>query len=110
MTINSESSRTRGLPFHQILSDYGGAGFDKALLRPIERASDALEFERAVKVQACPAGDLHAIAIDSGPHASPAGTELLRTKRVLTQPPRPIWSQCAMYRPGRGVLIDADRR
>jgi hypothetical protein len=24
--------------------------------------ADALEFERAVKVQACPAGDLHAIA------------------------------------------------
>ena len=70
----------------------------------------ALEFERAVKVQACPAGDLHAIASDCALHVSTAGTELLRTQRVLTQPPRPIWSQRAVYRAGGGVLIDADRR
>ena len=36
---------------------------------------DALEFERAVKVQACPAGDLHAIATDCALHVSTADTE-----------------------------------
>ena len=72
--------------------------------------ADALEFERALKVQACPAGDLHAIATNCALHESTADTELLRTQRVLSQPPRPIWSQCAVYRAGCGVLIDADRR
>jgi hypothetical protein len=72
--------------------------------------ADASDFERAVKVQACPAGDLHAIATDCALHVSTTGTELLRKQRVLTQPFRPIWSQCAVYRAGCGVLIDADRR
>src|SRR6202795_609079 len=72
--------------------------------------ANALEFERAVKVQACLADDLHAIACDCALHGSTAGAELLRTKCALTQPPRPIWSQGAVYRAGCGVLIDADRR
>jgi len=45
-----------------------------------------LEFERAVNVQACPAGDLHAIASDCALHVSTPDTELLRTQGVLTQP------------------------
>src|SRR5580704_7778398 len=75
--------------------------------------ADALEFERAVKVQTCPAGDLHAVAIDCALYVSTTGAELLRTKRVFTfiliQAPRPIWSQRAVYRAGCRVLIDAGR-
>ena len=68
-----------------------------------------LDFERAVKVQACSAGDLHAVATDCALRDSTAGTELLRTKGVFTQPLRPIRSQYAVYRAGGWVLIDADR-
>src|SRR5882762_4295265 len=84
------------------------AGKSSATTDFIER--DALEFERAVKVQACSADDLHMIAIDCRLHVSTTGTELLRAQRVLTQPPRPIWSQCAVYRACCRVLIDALRR
>jgi hypothetical protein len=45
----------------------------------------ALDFERAMKIQACATGDLCAIAFDCAPHGSPAGAELLRTQRVVTQ-------------------------
>src|SRR5260370_27542320 len=83
---------------------------DSSACQVLALEADALEFERALKVQSCPAGDLHAIATDCALHVSTADTELLRTQRVLTQPPRPIWSQCAVYRAGCGVLIDADRR
>ncbi len=54
-----------------------GAAFEDA---------DALEFERAVKVQACPAGDLHAIATNCALHVSTARAELSRTQGVLSQP------------------------
>src|SRR5258708_13243859 len=78
---------------------------------PTKTASqESLEFERAVKIQTCLAGDLYTIASDCALHVSTAGTELLRTQRVLTQPVRPIWSQCAVYGAGCGVLIDADQR
>jgi hypothetical protein len=77
---------------------------------PSRSGGRRLEFERALEVEACRAGDLHAIPTDCALHVSTAGTELFRTQRVLTQPPRPIWSQCAVYRAGCGVLIDADRR
>src|ERR1035438_9117507 len=66
-----------------------------------------LEFEGAVKVQAGFAGDLHAIAADGALQRSTAGTELLRAECVLTQTPRPIGSQGAVYRAGGGVFIDA---
>jgi hypothetical protein len=70
----------------------------------------ASDFERALKVQARRAGDLHAIAADCGLHRSTARTELLRAQRILTQPSRPIGSERAVYRAGRGVLINPDRR
>src|ERR1700734_535357 len=41
------------------------------------RCGPDLEFERAVKVQARPAGDLHAIASDCAQHGSTSATELL---------------------------------
>ena len=69
----------------------------------------ALEFKHAVNVQACVAGDLHAIASYLALHVPTSGAELSRTEHVLTQPSRPIWSQYAMYRAGCGVLIDACR-
>jgi hypothetical protein len=80
---------------------------DRSACQVLGLEADALEFERAVKVQACPVGDPHAITTDCALHVSTTGTELLRMQRVLTQPPRPIWSQCAVYRAGCGVLIDA---
>ena len=82
---------------------------DRSACQVLALEAALLKFERAVKVQACPAGDLHAIATDCGLHVSTAGAELSGTQRVLTQPPRPIGSQCAMDRAGGGVLIDADR-
>src|ERR1700740_865770 len=82
---------------------------DRSACQVLALEANALEFERAVKVQACPAGDLHAIASECALHVSTAGTELMRTQLVLTQPPGPIWSQCAVYRASCGVLIDADR-
>src|SRR5579862_2544970 len=70
----------------------------------------ALEFERALKVQPRPANNLDAISTDRALHTATAGAELLCAKRVLAQPPRPIGSQCAMYRTGCRILIDSDRR
>src|SRR6266436_460473 len=83
---------------------------DRSASQVLAPEADALEFQRALKVQACPSGDLHAIATDFALHGSTAGAELLRTKRVLTQPPRRRGRQYAVYRAGSGVLIDAGRR
>src|SRR5579863_6655123 len=87
---------------------------DRSACQLLALEADALEFERAVKVQACLARDLHPIARDCALHVSTAGTELSRAKPLLifipAQAPRPIGSQRAVYRAGGGVLIDADRR
>src|ERR1700692_2237404 len=56
---------------------------DRSACQVLVLEADALEFERAVKVQACLADDLHAIACDCALHGSTAGAELLRTKCAL---------------------------
>src|ERR1700741_5499976 len=79
---------------------------DRSACQVLALVANALEFERAVKVQACPAGDLHAIASDCALHVSSASMQLMRTQLVLTQPPGPIWSSWAGSRARGGVLID----
>ena len=68
----------------------------------------ALKFERALKIQASAARDLHEIARDCALHGSTARGELLRTQLTPAQSSRPVGSQRAMYRACCGVLIDAD--
>src|SRR5207248_3949571 len=80
-----------GIACHELTSstgiDRGGLNneYHKMKLDPTsvwaldeERSMDALEFEHAVKIQSCPAGDLHAIASDFALHVSTTDTELLR--------------------------------
>src|SRR5256886_225011 len=74
----------------------------------VERA--ALQCDCALKVQACLADNLDAIAGNFTLHRSTTSAQLLRPQRLFTQSPGPIWCECALYRTASGVLINADGR
>src|ERR1700733_3082815 len=61
-----------------------------------EFQTTALEFEGALEVEACLAGDFYAIGGDCGLHEAAAGAELLGAQRVLAEASCPIGSQGAV--------------
>src|SRR5207302_5874480 len=67
----------------------------------------ALQFNGALEIQACLAGNLYAIARDLAPHISPASTQLLPAQRLLTEPRSPIRCERTVYRAGSGILRNA---